>query len=116
LAFDRAALSFTTLNGAVACVAEMRRILRPGGLFQCSPYSDRDSSFYRSPDRDGTVRNIGVGTILGGSQVCFYSLDEVRRLFRDGWQMLSLKHLEETEMIRPDRTCHGEWLVIARRI
>jgi SAM-dependent methyltransferase len=115
LIFERAALSFTTREGASACVAEVRRVLKFGGLFQCGPYSDRDSSFYRSPDVDGAVRRISAGTIVGGSQTCFYSLQDIRDLFRDGWELLSVKHVEETEMLRPDRTCHCEWLVIARK-
>ena len=91
-------------------------MLKSGGLFQCGPYSDRDSSFYRSPDEDGTVRDIAVGTIIGGSQTRFYSLQEIRDLFRDDWELLSVKHVEEMEVLRPERVCHSEWLVIARKI
>jgi len=116
LIFERAALSFTTREGASACVAEVWRMLKSGGLFQCGPYSDRDSSFYRSPDEDGTVRDIAVGTIIGGSQTRFYSLQEIRDLFRDDWELLSVKHVEEMEVLRPERVCHSEWLVIARKI
>jgi SAM-dependent methyltransferase len=116
LVFERAALSFTTREGAAACVAEVRRVLRPDGLFQCGPYSDRDSSFYRSPDEDGTVRDITVGTIVGGSQARFYSLQNIRDLFRNGWTLQSMKHIEEMEMLRPERESHCEWLVIARKI
>ncbi len=113
--FERAALSFTTREGAAACVAEANRLLKRGGLFQCTPYSDRDSSFYRSPDVDGAVRDISVGTITGGSQTCFYGLEDVRRLFQGGWEMLSIRHIEEMEMIEPQRVCHCEWLVVARK-
>jgi SAM-dependent methyltransferase len=116
LIFERAALSFTHEQGASACVAEAWRMLKPGGLFQCGPYSDRDSSFYRNPDPDGVVRDISVGTIVGGSQTRFYSLQDMRDLFRDGWELLSLKHVEETEMLRPERVCHCEWLAVARKI
>jgi SAM-dependent methyltransferase len=116
LIFERAALSFTNRDGAFACVAEARRMLKPGGLFQCGPYSDRDSSFYRSPDQDGAVRDISVGTIVGGSQTRFYSLQDIRDLFREGWELLSLKHVEEMEMLRPERVCHCEWRVVARKI
>lgn len=115
LIFERAALSFTTREGAAACLAEVLRILKPGGLFQCGPYSDRDSSFYRSADADGAVRGILMGTIVGGSQTCFYSLQDIRDLFRDGWELMSLTHTEEMQMLRPERTCHCEWLVVARR-
>jgi SAM-dependent methyltransferase len=112
---DRAALSFTTREGATACIAEAHRLLKPGGLLQCSPYSDRDSSFYRSPDPDGAVRHITVGTITGGSQTCFYGLEDVRRLFQDGWKIWSLKHIEELEMLQAQRIFHCEWLAIAQK-
>jgi SAM-dependent methyltransferase len=112
LVFERAALSFTTREGASSCVAEVRRVLKPSGLFQCGPYSDRDSSFHRSPDADGAVRGISVGTILGGSQTCFYSLQDIRDLFRDGWEVVSLTHTEEMQMLLPGRTCHCEWLAV----
>ncbi len=115
LIFERAALSFTNRQGASACVAEAWRTLKSGGLFQCGPYSDRDSSFYRSPDQDGAVRDISVGTIVGGSQTRFYSLQDIRNLFREGWELLGLKHVEEMEMLRPERICHCEWLVVARK-
>ncbi len=116
LIFERAALSFTNREGAAACIAEVRRVLKPGGLFQCGPYSDRDSSFYRSPDADGAVRVISAGTIIGGSQTCFYSLQDLRNLFDDGWQLVSIKHIEETEMSRPERVSHCEWLAVARKV
>ncbi len=90
-------------------------MLKPGGLFQCSPYSDRDSSYYRSPDPDGAVRDITAGSITGGSQTCFYGLEDVRRLFRHSWEIRSLRHVEEVEMLQPQRTFHCEWLVVAKK-
>lgn len=114
LVFERAALSFSNRSGIRMCMSEVRRVLKPGGLFQCTPYSDRDSSFYRTPDADGAVRGVEVGTITGGSQVCFFGLQDVRDLFADGWEIRSLKHVDETDMLAPARIAHCEWLITAQ--
>lgn len=115
LVFERAALSFTTLEGARACVAEAARVLKPGGYLFVTPYSDRDSSCYRQPDPDGMVRDIKVGTILGGSQTCFYGINDIRLLFATGWDVLEMKHVEEVDMARPERVFHCEWQVIVQK-
>lgn len=113
LCIDHAALSHTTVDGAARAVAEVHRVLRLGGRFLFNPYSDRCTSFYRSPDPDGTVRDIRVGSITGGSVARFYSLQDVRDLFDDAWTVQSLRHLEETDMVQRD--VHAEWLVIAEK-
>ena len=113
LCIDRAALSLTPPEGAVRAFAEIHRVLRPGGKFLFTPYSDRCTSFYRSPDPDGMVRDIRSGSITGGSQVRFYSLQDVRDLFGDGWSLLSLHHVEETDLL--GREVHAEWRVVAEK-
>ncbi len=115
LCIDRAALSFVPRPAMAQAMKEVSRVLRPGGKLLCTPYSDRCSSFYRSPDADGAVRDVRVGSITGGSQVCFYGLQEVRDLFADGWTIRSLRHVEETDMTRPTREVHAEWQVIAEK-
>jgi len=112
LAFERAALSLTTRDGAIATVSELRRVLRPDALFQFSLYSDQDSSFYRIPDDDGSVRDITVGQLQDG-QIRFYSLNDVRELFRE-WTIERLKLIQETDMTRPERVVHSYWLGVAR--
>jgi SAM-dependent methyltransferase len=116
MVFDRGALYCTPRSGVVSCISEVRRVLKPGGLFQCTPWSDRHSSFYRSPDPDGAVRDIKVGSIVSGSQMSFFSLQDIRELFKDGWVFLKLNHVEETEMIRPERLQHCEWLIVVRKV
>ena len=115
MVFDRGALYCTHKAGVVACVSEVQRVLKPGGLFQCTPWSDRHSSFYRSPDSDGAVRDIKVGSIVSGSQMSFFGLQEIRDIFRNGWEILKLNHVEEMEMVRPERLQHCEWLIVARK-
>jgi SAM-dependent methyltransferase len=113
LCLDHAALSHTTAAGAAQAVAEVHRVLRPGGKFLVNPYGDRSTSFYRSPDPDGLVRDITIGSVVGGSPARFYSLQDVRDLFAEGWTIRSLRHVEETDMIA--REVHAEWLLIAEK-
>lgn len=113
LVFDRGSLSLTHRQGAIDCVREVRRVIKPDGLFQCGPFSDRDSSFYRNPDDDGMVRGIKVGILLC-EQACFFGLRDIRELFRDGWKFESLQHIDETDFINPARVSHSRWLAVLR--
>lgn len=117
LAFDRAALSLTTVEGAQAAMAELRRVVRKGGRILLTPYSDRCSGFHSMPDAHGVVRGIDFGSVTGGGgQVRFYGLTDAKKLVEDGWKILSLKHVEEVEMAKPARMVHGEWHLLAERV
>jgi SAM-dependent methyltransferase len=117
LAFDRAAISLTTREGAQVAVGELARVVKPGGRVLLTPYSDRCSSFHKVSDGDGVIRDIQIGSVTGsGGQVRFYGKQEVYDLFDAGWRILSLKHVEETEMTSPGRMIHAEWHVVAERL
>jgi SAM-dependent methyltransferase len=114
LCIDRAALSLTTAAGITRAIAEIHRVLRSGGRLLFTPYSDRCTSFYRPPDPDGVVRDISVGSITGGSQVRFYSLDDVRDLFANGWDVRSIHHTEETDILSGD--VHADWRIVVEKM
>lgn len=113
LVFDRGSLSMTNRQGTIDCVNEVRRVIKPNGLFQCGPNSDRDSSFYRTPDEDGLVRDITVGILVCG-QARFFSLQDMRDTFRDGWTFESLQHIDETDFLNSARLSHSRWLAVLR--
>jgi SAM-dependent methyltransferase len=115
LVFDRGSLSLTNRQGAIDCVNEVRRVIKANGLFQCGPFSDRDSSFYRSPDDDGLVRDIKVG-ILQCEQARFFGLQDMRDLFQDGWKFENLQHIEETDFLNLARVSHSRWLAVLRAV
>lgn len=112
---DRGSLTLANREDAENSVREVRRVIKPNGLFQCGPFSDRDSSNYRLPDDDGLVRDIKVG-ILQCEQARFYSLQDMRDLFRTGWKFESLQHIEEADVMAPGRVSHCRWLAVLRAV
>ena len=116
LVIDRAGLSFCGRDAVEKAVNEINRVMVPGGRFMFTPYSDRCSSFDGLPDEDGCYRNVTSGSITPGAQVRFYSLGEVRELFRTNWRILKLEHQEHTSFDGPSRMVHAEWLVIAEKL
>jgi len=117
LALDRAAITCCGFSAARAAVAEVRRILVPGGRFFFNPYSDRHSSFVSGHyGPDGLKVDIGEGTLVGVGQIYFYSRREVDALFSEGWKLLSVQHLEIAEQLRPEYLVHAEWRVVAEKV
>jgi SAM-dependent methyltransferase len=114
MAVDRGALSFAGTETAACAIAEIRRVLRPGGRFMFTPYSDRCTSFDGLPDADGCYRKVSKGSIVPGAMVRFYSVAEVRTALADGWRFLVLEHQEYRSEIEP-RTVHAEWMAIVEK-
>ena len=115
LCLDHAALSHTTRDGIIRAIAQIHRVLKPGGKFFFNPYGDRCSSFSHNPDSDGAVRGITVGSVSGGSQARFYGLQDIRDLFGSGWALRQVRHVEETDMLEPQRIVHAEWQIVAEK-
>jgi len=116
LAIDRAAITCVGRSAAYAAVAEVHRVLRPGGCFLFNPYSAAHSSarFGRHGD-DGLVDNITGGTLQGVGHICFYSRDDVHELFSRGWSLVSIEHLRIDQMLGSAAGSHCEWRVVAQR-
>ncbi|MBX9829363.1 MAG: class I SAM-dependent methyltransferase [Xanthobacteraceae bacterium] len=115
LAIDRAALTCVGDTVVRAAVAELHRVLRPGGLVFCNVYSDRHSSRASGrPGPDGITDGISAGTLVGVGQIRFYGRDDLSALFAaPRWTIVSLEHLAVTNAI--DGTEHAEWRLIARK-
>lgn len=120
MAIDRAALSQTPGWAIRKAIAEIRRVLKPGGCFHLNCYSDRSSSAQRDAharrDPDGLMHDVTAGSLAGVGQICAYGKNQVEDLFADGWSIRNLVHMEHTEMNRPRFEIHAEWLVIAERV
>jgi SAM-dependent methyltransferase len=116
LAIDRCALTCCSLSAARRAVAEVGRVLLPGGDFLFNAYSRRHVSRASGrPGPDGLTLDISTGTLVGVGQICFYGEEEVRALFGPGWSLLSVEHLEMTEVSGSSPGVHAEWRAIARK-
>jgi SAM-dependent methyltransferase len=95
-------------------VEEIRRVSRPNAKFLFNPYSDRHSSYVRGVKRqDGLVDGISAGTLVGAGQICFYGRSDVERALENGWDVLSIEHVEIAKVTGSEQTVHAEWRVIA---
>ena len=114
---DRAALTCSGFTAAHRAIAEVQRVLAPGGKFYFSPYSDRHSSHIAGkPGPDGVTTQISGGTLTGIGDINFYSKRQVMDMFGAGWKLVGLRHIEFMEMLEPACLIHAEWLVIAEKI
>jgi len=118
LAIDRAALTYVGLTDAIRAVAEIRRVLRPGGRFLLNPYSTRhDSRLSGRPGPDGLTLDVHDGSLAAGSpQVLFYDRATIDTVLGAGWRLLSVEHALIDDKCKPRFPVHAEWRVIAEKL
>jgi len=116
LAIDRAALSCCGRSDAGRAVAEIRRVLKPGGRFLFTPYSASHTSARRGRrGPDGLVVDIRGGAVAGVGQIRFYTAKDLGELFAKGWRVVSREHVESRQSVGSPGV-HSEWHVIAEKI
>jgi SAM-dependent methyltransferase len=115
LAVDRCSLTCASFSAQQRAIAEVRRVLTPGGLFFYNVYSDRHSSA-RSGRRlpDGRITEISNGTLVGVGSLYFSTRAEVESLFANAWKILKLEHMELEDLSPKGVGSHSEWRVVAR--
>jgi SAM-dependent methyltransferase len=117
LAIDRGALTCCGTIALKSAIAEVHRVLRPGGRFLFNPYADSHSSARSGmPGPDGLTVNISAGTLTGVGHIRFASRTDLSELLAVGWKILSLDRIERCDMLRPEGTIHAEWLVVAEKV
>ncbi len=116
MAIDRCSLTCVGHDTQRAAVAEVWRVLKPGGVFFYNGYSDRHTSA-RSGRRlaDGRNAEIAGGTLTGVGAICFSSRSDVERLFGQGWEILKLEHMAADDLSDSTVVCHAEWRVVVRK-
>jgi len=116
LVIDRCSLTCVGRASAKAAVAEVARILRPGGRFFCNPYSRAHTSCSSGHDGpDDLTTDIAAGTLTGVGSLRFYDEDRLRDLFAPPWQFMSLQHVEVTDRLEGEGSVHAEWRAIVTR-
>ena len=114
---DRGALTCSGTTAARKTIAEVRRVLVPEGKFFFNPYSDHHSSCVSGkPGEDDLMVDITGGTLTDIGPLRFYGKRDILDMFRQGWQVVSLRHLEFTEELETLYDCHAEWILIAQKV
>ena len=112
--------TFTVLPDEVFAEAldEVRRVLAPSGHFLFTPYADSHSSNgIANPVVDGLVEDIVDGSLSVRQRgVRFLSFNNIRELFRSGWNMKSVKLHQSTEMLTPMRQVDATWHVVLQKV
>jgi ubiquinone/menaquinone biosynthesis C-methylase UbiE len=116
LVIDRAAITCCGFSVAKQAISEIRRVLQIEGKFFFNPYSDRHSSYVSGINgKDNLTLDITDGTLVNVGQICFYSRRKIEALFTEGWNLVSLEHMESSEQSQPKYTVHAEWRAIAQK-
>lgn len=116
LVIDRSSLVCCGFEMGKQAISEIHRVLRRGGRFLFNPYSDRHSSYSAGRSGpDGLTLDIAAGSMVGVGQICFYGRQQVVSALQD-FRILSLQHMEWTEMLEPGWLVHAEWRAVAEKI
>jgi SAM-dependent methyltransferase len=117
LAIDRCALTCAAPAVQHQAVAEVRRVLKPGGHFFFNAYSDRHTSARAGVKlADGRVGQIAGGSVMGAGALTFCSRADIAALFGPGWEIVTCEHLELADaMGERDGNRHTEWRVVVRK-
>ncbi len=117
MAIDRCSLTCVGHDRQQAAVAEVWRVLKPGGVFFYNGYSDQHTSARSGRQlADGRNAEITAGTLTGVGSICFSRRKDVERLFAEGWEILKLEHLVADDLSDGTAVCHAEWRVVVRKI
>ena len=115
LVIDRAAVTHADSATIARTVAEVRRVLKPGGKFLFTPFGDSHAGFARGTlDADGTSSGIDA-THLAGFQVTFFNSKDIFRLFSSGWRLQTCARREEMDILDPGNA-FASWIVVAQKI
>ena len=116
LVVDRAALTCCGWTAVSRALAEVHRMLRPGGVLFFNPYHERHSSQASGqPGADRVRIGISEGTLKNVGQIFFYNRAQIDELFAAGWSIRMLQSMEMVDENAVVREIHAEWRVIAEK-
>lgn len=117
LAIDRAAITNCGYNAGAVAIGEVKRVLKPSGVFLFSPYAAGHSSQTTGrPGPDGVVLDISGGNLVGVGQICFYDESQLRSTFAQGWKLVSMRQLTAVDKVAKSHGTSSEWHVVAQKL
>lgn len=116
IVIDRSALTCNEYEKIRLAIADISRVLKKNGLFLFTPFSTNHTSSNSGTAGPCRTRlNIESGTLEGINQVCFLSKDDITDLLANDWDIVSIKHMELSDITRPEMDIHAEWQVVAKK-
>jgi len=117
LAVDRSAITCVGRSAARRAIAEVRRVLKPGGKFLFNPYGDSHSSAAAGrPGPDGLTLDIDAGTLVGAGAICFYGRGDILDVFGEGWAIEAMERCEIVEERASPSLRYADWRVVAKKL
>jgi SAM-dependent methyltransferase len=118
MAIDRGALTCCGYSAATKAIAEVARVLRPGGTFFCNVLSENHTSRNAGvPGPDSLTVNIAAGPLVGVGQICFYSMEQLLGQFPASvWSVLRCDHVLIEAKLDTNQHKQAEWRLIARKL
>jgi ubiquinone/menaquinone biosynthesis C-methylase UbiE len=115
LVIDRAAITCVDRRAACRAIAEVHRVLSPGGRFLFNPYSDDSASAFSGRSvGDGLIVDIAAGSLVGAGQICFYNRTQILQAL-EAFDIKSLQHVEYEEATAAEKNIHAEWRAVAEK-
>jgi SAM-dependent methyltransferase len=117
LVIDRGALTCCGTSDLVKALAEVSRVLKKGGRFLFNPYADSHSSARAGSriEEDLTV-DITGGALTGVGQIRFASRTDIDTLLPKNLSILSLRRIENVDMLNVNGDVHSMWVVVAQKV
>lgn len=93
------------------------RVLKPDGHFLFTPFADiHSANELKFSVSEGLLEGIVDGHLgVRERGLRFVSYNDIRELFRIGWDLKSLLLVQASEMVRPNRMVDAEWQVVAQK-
>jgi len=113
---DRGSLVCVGHDAQLVAIEEMRRVLRPGGIFFFNGYSDEHTSASSGEHmEDGRIADIHAGTLVGAGALSFNSKSQIEMLFATSWEILKMEHVSIVDFSPQGTGIHSEWRVVVRK-
>lgn len=117
LVIDRGSITCCGFSAGKKAIAEVLRVLKPGGKFFFNPYSENHSSFAAGEiDEEGAIQNIKAGTMVGVGQICFYGKRQALEALGKGFKVENIQKVEITDVTDAANSVHAEWRIISSKL
>ena len=114
LVIDRGALCYITFQDAKNVIHSLSQVMKPNSKMLFCPLSDKHSLC-----ASGTYADNGMTINMSAKQgevIHFYNRRDIYELFKEGFSIESLTHVEKTEMLNENYALFAEWVVVAKNV